>query len=69
MFNIRVRVSGGVTGTREALLKANGEVMVFESREAAEAEAQAYRRKMNNPKMRSAFSPDYSATVVEAEDF
>lgn len=69
MFNILVRVSGGVTGTREALLKADGKPMVFGTREEAEAEAAAYRRKMNNPKMRSAFSPDYSATVVPAEDF
>lgn len=39
MFRIWCSVYGGVTGTREAWMKSEGEVMEFETREAAEAEA------------------------------
>lgn len=40
MFLIMCRVSGGVTGTREAALKGrDGGVKYFESQEAAQAEA------------------------------
>ena len=38
-YVVRCRVSGGVTGTRESLLKANGVVQIFQTREAAETEA------------------------------
>jgi hypothetical protein len=37
-YFVMCRVSGGVTGTREALLKENGVVVRFETREAAQAE-------------------------------
>lgn len=35
-YTIGCRVSGGITGTREALLKINGQVARFETREEAE---------------------------------
>jgi hypothetical protein len=38
-FIVMCRVSGGVTGTREAQLKANGVPQFFPTREAAQAEA------------------------------
>lgn len=48
MFYVMCRVSGGVTGTREALLKANGVVVEFETREAAETKAKHLNREMNH---------------------
>jgi hypothetical protein len=39
MFIVMCRVSGGVTGTRESVLKNNGVVKYFDTREAAQAEA------------------------------
>jgi hypothetical protein len=36
---VMCRVSGGMTGTREAPLKTNGQVRYFDSHEAAAAEA------------------------------
>lgn len=47
MFNIRCRVSGGVTGTRESLLKASGEVAMFETFEDAETHAAHLNKEMN----------------------
>lgn len=47
-FNIHCRVSGGVTGTREALLKANGIVQEFATRELAQERADRLNRDMNN---------------------
>jgi len=47
MFGIWCRVSGGVTGTREAWLKADGKVQLFDTREQAEEEA-ARLNKLNN---------------------
>jgi len=38
-FMVMCRVSGGATGTREALLKANGVVRTFKTFEEAQAEA------------------------------
>ncbi len=63
MFCIMVRVSGGVTGTREALYKAAGKVMEFATKEAAEEEAAAYRRSMNRHNNGVA----YHAWIVELE--
>jgi hypothetical protein len=37
-YNIQCTVSGGVTGFRQALLKKDGEIVVFETREEAQAE-------------------------------
>ena len=38
-YVVRCRVSGGVTGARESLLKHNGAVVYFETKQAAAAEA------------------------------
>lgn len=52
---VRCRVSGGVTGTREAILKAaNGVERVFETREAAEAEARRLMTARNGDPFRTA---------------
>ena len=48
-FRIWCRVSGGVTGTREAWLKSDGGVVEFGDRAAAEAEARRLNEKMNHP--------------------
>lgn len=48
-YIVMCRVSGGVTGTRETQLKANGAVKYFDTREAAQAEATRLMRAMNNP--------------------
>lgn len=45
---VMCRVSGGVTGTREAVLKANGVTQYFGSEAAARAKAQELNAKMNN---------------------
>ena len=37
-FNITCQVSGGITGTRQALLKSDGIVKEFDSREDAQKE-------------------------------
>lgn len=47
-FVVCCRVSGGVTGTRESLLKRNGVVRVFETFGAATKEAARLRSQMNN---------------------
>lgn len=61
-FNVHCRVSGGVTGTREALLKANGIVQVFATRALAQERADKLNREMNNPYAVASFS----YRVVEA---
>jgi hypothetical protein len=48
MYYVMCRVSGGVTGTRQTLLKSNGTVQTFDSRESAEAKAADLNKKMNN---------------------
>ena len=45
-FVIRCRVSGGVTGTRESLLKRDGNIMIFASRAEADAAATHLRATM-----------------------
>ncbi len=47
-FIVMCRVSGGVTGTREAQLKANGVPVFFDTRDAAQAKADDLLQKMNN---------------------
>ena len=59
---IRCRVSGGVTGTREALAKGtDGKVQIFPTREAAEAVAATYRGSMGRHSLAS-----FSYTVEPA---
>jgi len=49
MFYVMCQVSGGVTGTRQGLLKGeNGQVVEFETRDAAEKEACRLSGKMNS---------------------
>jgi len=56
MYNIMCRVSGGVTGTREALLKSNGKVQEFETKEEAERRAAELNQKMNHQNSTAFFS-------------
>jgi hypothetical protein len=52
---VMCRVSGGVTGTREALLKGkDGEVQYFESFEVAQAEARRLMESANGDRYRTA---------------
>jgi len=74
---IRVRVSGGPSATREALLKdQSGAPLGFASREEAEAERQAYLRERNQPHatarfeawiVRRASIAEWSAQEIAAE--
>ena len=48
MYKIRCQVQGGITGYRTALLKKNGEIAEFETREEAQAEADRLTEKMLN---------------------
>lgn len=59
-FRIWCRVSGGVTGTREAWLKSDGVVKEFATREAAQAEAD----KLNRPQPYSTASFRYTVEEV-----
>jgi hypothetical protein len=47
-FNVGCRVSGGVTGTRESLLKSNGVIQEFATRDEAQAKVDHLMRQMNN---------------------
>lgn len=55
MWIVRARVSGGVTGTRESVLKANGEVRYFATKKEADAEAVSMRKAMNGPYAKAHF--------------
>lgn len=55
-FNIEVSVSGGVTGHRVSLLKADGQVRTFDTQAEAEIVADDYRRSMNGPYATASFS-------------
>ena len=48
-YNVMCRVSGGVTGTRQALWKQGGLIVEFESREAAESHAATMMGQTNGP--------------------
>ena len=48
MYQIMCRVSGGVTGTREGILKKDGEERWFESKDNATREAQRLNEEMNH---------------------
>jgi hypothetical protein len=56
MYNIKCTVSGGVTGYRTSLLKGNGVVKVFATRELAQAEADRLNSQMNNAHSVASFS-------------
>lgn len=68
MFNVRCRVSGGVTGTREALYKEGGNVAVFPTLEEAKERAGSLTRMMNHPNSRATFEywavPASEATIL-----
>ena len=57
-YGIWCRVSGGVTGSRQAWLKDNGKVVQFDTLELAQAEAS---RLMANVSSRSGASFSYTA--------
>ena len=60
-FIVWCKVSGGVTGTREAPLKVNGEVQYFDDRATAESVAATARRNVSPYSTAS-----FSYTVREA---
>ena len=60
-FVVEVTKTGGTTGRGLAMLKVDGEVVKFEAREAADAAADDYRRRMNTPHATAHFD----AEVVE----
>lgn len=62
-YIVMCRVSGGVTGTREAPLKANGEVRTFGTRAEAEGVATHLMRELNGNPHRTA---DFRYWAVEA---
>lgn len=66
MFRIRVHVESAVADSRTALLKRDGQVVECATREAAEAEAQAFRDRMRGQTYY--FHPaSFQAWVVEPE--
>lgn len=66
MFYVMCRVSGGVTGTRESLLKSNGTVKTFASREDAAAEAKRLTAVYNGDPYRKAFFEYWPVNAAEA---
>jgi hypothetical protein len=65
-YGVRCRVSGGVTGTREAWLKRDGRVAEFETRAEATAEAAARNAEMNGPHRTADFR--YWAAPLDGEE-
>jgi len=55
VYGVWCRVSGGMTGTREAWMKSGGRVARFETLEAAEAEAAKHNKAMNASPYRTAY--------------
>jgi hypothetical protein len=55
-FGIWCEVWGGVTGSRAAWMKADGQLVRFGSREAAEAEAARLNERLNGPNARASFN-------------
>jgi len=55
-FRIFCEVSGGVTGYRYSYLKKWGKAMLFSTQEAAQAECDRLKKKMNGPHARATFS-------------
>lgn len=63
MYNILCKVSGGTTGSRQALLKSKGAVIEFHTQGQAERRASELTRIANGNKYRTA---DYSYTAQPA---
>lgn len=61
-WGVWCRVSGGVTGTREAWLKSLGVRQEFATKEEAEKEASALNERMNGPYRTASFS--YTARPI-----
>lgn len=61
-FKILAQVSGGMTGMRQGFVKRDGEIQTWESRDAAQAEADRLNREMNRPPRNGA---TFRYTVVE----
>lgn len=64
-YAIWCRVSGGVTGTREAWMKSNGRLVLFDTLAEAEADAAHHREQMNASPFRSAY---FQYTAMEYPD-
>ena len=62
MYHIHCRVWGGMFGSRQSLLKAEGVVMVFETREEAEERARFLNIQMNNAHAVACF--EYQAKAI-----
>jgi len=54
-YYIECYVSGGVTGKRSAILKENGKVKRFNTKEEAEAHASKLNKQMNNEHSKASF--------------
>jgi hypothetical protein len=65
MAYVMCRVSGRVTGTRQALLKSNGEVKVFPTFADAEAEARRLTEEVRADRYASAYGAYYQYWAVE----
>jgi hypothetical protein len=63
-YRIWCKVSGGITGTREAWLKANGKICEYATREQAAQVA----RDLNERSNRSGATADYRYSVIEHEE-
>lgn len=63
-YIVRCAVSGGVTGSRESILKANGVVRYFETPEEAAAEASRLNAARSN-----SYSASFRYWAVEIEVF
>ena len=61
-FNIMAEISGGATGYRQALLKEDGKLRVFDSKDAAQIEANRLTAKQNGPYASATFR--YTATKM-----
>ena len=66
-YRIWCRVSGGVTGTREAYYKQSGQIWETQDREQAEAKARSMTETMNNPYSTATFR--YTVLQVTQYDF
>jgi hypothetical protein len=64
MYIVMCQVSGGMTGTRQAVLKSRDEVLYFGSETEARLEALRLDRKMNGPHATANFR--YWPVTVEA---
>lgn len=56
VYRICCRVTGGITGTRSAWLKDDGEIVEFATRDAAQQEADRLTARMNHARARAHFT-------------